>query len=100
MTPVQLQQQAREAAQRDISDIDLLAKNEPFNRYWVGRLNSLFNKERENSLTESTVDLREIARIRAKLLRELTQMPAMDRQSCEKFLSTPLPTERRPQQVG
>jgi len=94
------QQKIRGAAQQDISDIDALAKNDPFNRYFVGQINRLFQDEREMALTAKLPEDRDRARHRAVLLRELTQMPAKHRESAEKLLMTPLPQDRGPVQVG
>ena len=94
------QQKIRAAAQQDISDIDALAKSEPFNRYFVGQINRLFQEEREKALTGATGKERTKARHRAVLLRELTQMPAKHRESAEKLLMTPPPQDRGPVQVG
>lgn len=90
----------REQAQQGISDIDALAKSEPFNRYFVGRLNGLYRKELDFSLSAATVELREKARVRAVLLKELADMPGADRLSFTKTLEQPLPQDRGPIQVG
>lgn len=90
----------RETAQRDLLDIEALAKNTEFNRFWVPKLDALYRFEVESSLTSMTVELREAARYRALALRELTKMPARERESCERLLKTELPSAPRPTQVG
>lgn len=93
-------QQARQRAQEDIQDIDALASSQPFNRYWVRKLNARYADEVEASLTSKTVEEREQARSQALALRALTQLPASDRKSCENFLRTPDHQQRGPVQVG
>lgn len=94
------QEQARQQAQEDIQDIEALATSQPFNRYWVRKLNALYQAEVEASLTAKTVEERERSRHRSLVLRELTQMPANDRQSCENFLRAQDTSQRGPVQVG
>lgn len=106
MTPTEQKiydQQLRDAAQRDIQDIDALAKSEGFNRYFVSQLNRLHRENVDMALTAEKPEDREKARHRAVFIRELTEMPAKHRESAEKLLRKPVvdPTAPpRPQQVG
>lgn len=110
MTPTEQRihdQKIREAAQSDISDIDALAESKPFNRYFVGQLNRLYRENVDVSLGigvgGETIEGREKARHRAVFIKELMEMPAKQRQSCENVLRTPIvdPTQpQRPMQVG
>lgn len=93
-------QKARQRAQEDIQDIESLAGNSAFNRYWVRRLGELHNVEVNKALHAKTAEEREGARHRAIILRELADMPAQDRQQCEKFLRTPDAGPRLPTQAG
>lgn len=94
------QQQLRAKAQQDITDIDALAKSDPFNRFWVNELNVRYKAEVKTSLTANTLEAREAARSRALALDEISQMPAKIRESAERLLRTPLPQEARPTQAG
>ena len=94
------QKALREAAQRDILDIEALSKNEAFNRYFVGQLNRLMRENERASRKGTTPEDREKARHVANFIEELVQMPAQHRQSAEKLLATQAPTELRPTQVG
>ena len=106
MTPTEQKihdQKIRDAAQRDVVDIEALSKSEPFNRYFIGQLNRLYRENVGLALTGSTLDDREKARHRATFINELMEMPAKQRETCEKLLRTPIvdPTQpQRPQQVG
>ena len=100
MSPEAQQAQAKQRAQEDVMDIDALSQNQPFNRYWVRRLRELHNAEVLTALEGKTVEAREAARHRAVLLRELADLPAKDRQQCDKFLRTPDSGPRMPQQAG
>jgi hypothetical protein len=93
-------QQARENAQNDIADIEALAASQPFNRYFVRKLNELYKAAVTEALTGAKAKIRNRARHRANLLDELAAMPAKDRQACEKFLRTPDAQQRGPVQVG
>lgn len=79
--------QERQQAAQDIADIDALAKFEPFNRYWARRLNEMYQRQVSTALSGGTPADREECRVRANLLRELTQLPAQDRQACENVLA-------------
>lgn len=106
MTPTEQKihdQKIRDAAQRDIQDIDALAKSEAFNRYFVGQLNRLHKENVDAALTTEKPDEREKARHRAVFIRELMEMPAKHRASCEKLLRSPIvdhDAKPRPMQVG
>lgn len=92
--------QLRQNAQDDLTDIEALSSSQPFNRYFARRLNALYRDAVTVSLTAKTVEEREAARHRANLLNELSNMPAADREKCEKFLRTPEPGPTRPTQAG
>lgn len=92
--------QARENAQNEVTDIEALAKSQPFNRYFVRRMNELYADAFNKALTAPTADEREKNRHRANLLTELSEMPAKDRDSAEKFLRTPDRGPDRPTQAG
>ena len=110
MTPTEQKihdQKIRDAAQRDVVDIEALSKSEPFNRYFIGQLNRLYRENVDVSLGLApggeTHDGREKGRHRAVFIKELMEMPAKQRETCEKLLRTPIvdPTQpQRPQQVG
>lgn len=90
----------REQATQDIGDIEALEKFVPFNRYWVGRLNALFQSRLTDSRKGATVELREKARIEANLLEELTQIPARDKKACQAMIDSPPPhLAQQPRQV-
>lgn len=106
MTPAEQKvhdQRIREAAQSDITDIDALKDSKPFNRYFIGQLNRLYRENVDMALGGDTVDKREQARHRATFIKELMDMPAKQRQSCEKILRAPIVdpmAPQRPVQVG
>ena len=106
MTPTEQkvhEQKIRDAAQRDIADIDTLSKSEAFNRYFVGQLNRLYHDNVDMALKAKGADEREKARHCAVFIKELTEMPASQRQACEKILRTPIVDHDKPQrpvQVG
>ncbi|HTO27554.1 MAG TPA: hypothetical protein VL017_03080 [Devosia sp.] len=102
MTPDEATRQKalREAAQRDILDIEALSKSEAFNRYFVGQLNRIRRENTAKALTGATPEEREKARHYANLIDELSQMPAQHRLSAEKLLATQSPGALRPTQVG
>lgn len=110
MTPTEQKvhdQKIREAAQSDISDIDTLKESKAFNRYFVGQLNRLYRENVDVSLGigagGETVEGREKARHRAVFIKELMDMPAKQRASCEAELRKPIIDYDRPQkpvQVG
>lgn len=106
MTPAEQKiydQQLREAAQRDIADIEALSKSEAFNRYFVGQLNRLHKDNVRLALTGDTRKERTKARHRAVFIEELMGMPAKHRESAEKLLRSPVvdPAQpQRPVQVG
>ena len=93
-------QQARQRAAEDLQDIAALAESKPFSRYWIRRMNDLHADNVNTALNGKTPEEREAARHRARLLHELTQLPAMDRANCEKFLNTPATGKQMPQQAG
>lgn len=102
MTPDEATRQKalREAAQRDILDIEALSKSEAFNRYFVGQLNRLMRENEKKARAATTLEDREKARHVANFIEELVQMPAKHRQSAEKLLATQAPGPQRPVQVG
>lgn len=100
MNPAITQQQARQRAQEDVQDIDALATSQPFSRYWVRRMNDLYHENVATALNAKSAEDREAARHRARLLRELADLPATDRALCEKFLKTPDNPQRQVQQAG
>lgn len=100
MNPAISLQQARQRAQEDVQDIDALSSSQPFKRYWSRRLNDLYHENVATALNAKTADEREAARHRARLLRELADLPAVDRASAEKMLKTPAPSHPMPQQAG
>lgn len=102
MTPDDLtrQKKLREAAQRDILDIEALSKSDAFNRYFVSQLNRLMRENEKAARAGATPEEREKARHRANFIEELMNMPASHKLSAEKLLATAAPTEPRPVQVG
>lgn len=94
-------QRIRQQAQEDVQDIDALAQSSPFNRYWVRRLNELFQHHQKQARLAKDAPKREEHRVTANFLEELTGLPAADRISAEKVLRTPASGgEQRPVQVG
>lgn len=89
----------RELATQDIGDIEALSRYEPFNRYWVRRMNDMFQRESENSRKGKAPQDREESRIRSNLLEELTQIPATDRKVAQKLLDSAVPGPMRPTQA-
>ena len=93
------QQLDRQQAAEDLGDIDFLSKCEPFNRYWVRRLNDLYLSRVILSRKGGTPEMREKARIESNLLEELTQMPANDRVTCKRNVDAPVPQAPQPSQA-
>lgn len=94
------QKKLREAAQRDILDIEALSKSDAFNRYFVGQLSRLMKDNERTARKGATPEERERARHVANFIEELMQMPASHKLSAEKLLATPAPEAPRPVQVG
>ncbi len=93
--PIRQAQLERQDAAQSIADIEALSKNDAFNRYWVGRLNAMYQQKLDSALRGGDPVLRESARIEANLLKELTQMPAKDRAAAMKFVESTPPDGRR-----
>jgi DNA-binding SARP family transcriptional activator len=100
MDPVAIQRKKREAASQDLADIEALSKSAPFNRYFVGEINRLFQESQELALSGKTAEDRDRGRYRAMLLREISEMPAKHRAIAEAILSAPDIVEPRPTQAG
>lgn len=95
------QQLARQQAGQDIADIEALAKFEPFNRYWLRRLQQKHaTAERSFKHDKLSHEDREAERQKVLLLEELRDMPQKDRAVNQRVVEAPPPVPgRRPMQA-
>ena len=96
------QQLARQQAGQDIADIEFLAKNDQFNRYWLRRLNAKHAAvEKSFKYDALTGEQREAKRQQMLAYEELRDMPATDRSVCQRQLEAPPPVPgQRPMQAN
>ncbi len=96
------QQLSRQQAGQDMADIDALAKFEPFNRYWMRRL-QLKHSTIEKSFKYDVLspEQREAARQKMIAYEELRDMPKTDRAVCQRQVEAPMPVPgQRPMQAN